>query len=126
MTVYKVVTVDKDGRRWGAYNFLGDAVKVEYIPDTIIKPKVLNSFLYVFPTEHLTKDWQRKDTEVWECECPVMQLLVESVLLPTDEELIAFWNKQKEIVANGKKYPIVTDSRMFWGTPELKMVKRVV
>ena len=129
MIAYKIVTIDRDGKRYGLYNFLGSS-SVEYLTDgSIIKPKISNSVLFVFKDLDIAKIWVRKDTELWEVECEDLQVIKEYVCCPVEAEIIAYWNGEKEYVNDGKRIPIITwigiDSREFYGCSSLKMIKKI-
>lgn len=126
MKMYKVVTV-KDGKRFGLYNFLGSSIRVEYFPDgRIIAAQVGCSLLYVCQTLEEAILWQRKDTEIWEVDATMVAPIVDGVLMPSDEEVILYWQGKREMVVNGKKVAIATDSRPFIGCLGLTMIKKVL
>lgn len=130
MIAYKIVTIGKDGKRYGLYNFLGSS-SVEYLIDgSIITPKIPNSILFVFKELETSKLWKRKDTEIWEVECDDIHLISRCVICPVEKELIAYWKGEQEYVVDGKKIPVITRNvgigpHEFYGCQWLKMIKKI-
>ena len=125
MKAYKIVTIGKDGKRYGLYNFLGSDIKIEYLTDgSVITPKIPNSVLFVFKELEHGNFWKRSDTELWEVECDELVEIKEYVNLPSDEEAIAFWGGRKDI--NKKPISILTNGDTFYGCSSLRLVKQIV
>jgi hypothetical protein len=125
-TAYKIITIDRLGRKMGLFNYFGFTSAVEYFEGQWVKPKIPNSLLFIFHDLNVAKEWMRSDTELWEVSCEYLRPTPESVLLPSEPEIVAYWKGEKTFKVNSKPIPVITHNTPdFWGCTSLMLNKRI-